>query len=62
MPELPTSAMAAWYRVDDWKMETACQWCGQPLVVGDKALEAFGEIFCSLACAKTSHRRLLGEV
>ena len=57
----PRDANPDWYRVSDWRMETTCQWCGIPLVVGDRALEVFAHVYCSELCATHSHRTLLTE-
>lgn len=43
-----------WYRIADRREETECQWCGEPLEVGDRAYEVFeGWIgaFCARICA-----------
>jgi len=37
--------------------ETSCRYCGHPLLIGDGAVEAEGEIFCSRLCAKDYQKK-----
>jgi len=61
MSSLPQSAGAQWYRIDNYQMEACCTWCGWPMDVGDRALEAFGAVFCSESCARDSRKDLTTE-
>ncbi|QEG36083.1 hypothetical protein [Bythopirellula goksoeyrii] len=40
MNSLPKAAAAQWYRITQWQLATTCQWCGMPLSVRDRVLEA----------------------
>ena len=38
--------------------ETTCEWCGFPLYVGDRALQAGDWIYCGRTCAAEHRERL----
>lgn len=56
MTPLPKEAHAEWYTITNWQQETTCLWCGMPLFVGERVLEAYGEPFCSATCARDHQR------
>lgn len=62
MKRLPPSAKSEHYRINNWQMECQCCYCGEPLFVGDKALEAYGNVYCSTRCAIDARQRLTVEV
>lgn len=36
--------------------EDCCSYCGYPLLVGDPGFEYVGDLFCSIACCRTSRK------
>ena len=45
------------YTIHDRSEETDCSYCGMPLYVGDKAVDADIDVFCSEICAIISASR-----
>mgnify|MGYP001593538243 CR=1 FL=1 len=51
------------YRITDHSQEFQCPECGDPLDVGDTAVEAYGlGCYCSRACAEAVRVALLSSV
>lgn len=46
------------YRIRTRDEETACEWCGFPLYVGDSAVLTRDLVFCGRTCAATYRERL----